>query len=158
MHQIIQQRADMIFNGNYLHFAGFDFREIKNIIDETEESPCGILEVCRVFENVFVLAFADHHLIHTHYSIDWCANFMAHIRQKFTLSLVCRIGHYFFFGHLLRLTRFHKRANGEENHQQNNEESYSHNHVDIINTDCNRPPRHIAGNCKIILWKNFSKI
>ena len=47
------------------HLAGFDFREIKNVIYDGKQVVTGALDIARVRQRFFLPAFAQNHLIHS---------------------------------------------------------------------------------------------
>ena len=59
------QIKDIVFSRTYLHFSGFDLGKIENVVDERKQSISGFCDVAGIFQDMFVRAFSQDHLIHS---------------------------------------------------------------------------------------------
>ncbi len=89
IHQIMNETAEIIQNRNNFHFPRLNLREIQNIINQRQQCLPRRADVHRILLNIRFFCFTQNHFIHTKHRINRRADFVGHMRQKFSLRVVC---------------------------------------------------------------------
>ena len=98
---IVQYGKQVVFTHQEFHFARFDFRDIQDIIHQRKKRVSRILNILRVFEQSFVFALLQQHGVHAQNTVDWRADFMAHVGQEKAFSHIrrfCILSRFFGLG------------------------------------------------------------
>ena len=82
-----------------MHFAGFEFGHIENVINQVKQKLSGRTDIYRILDYLIVDVFTKNHFVKTDDGINRCTDFMAHAREELIL---CGIEHFDFLFLLLR--------------------------------------------------------
>jgi len=72
-----------------LHLTRLDFRKIKYVVNQLEQMPAAVSDYPDLLFLLGIKVFLGEHFTKADYRVHRCANLMAHIREEFTLCLVC---------------------------------------------------------------------
>ncbi len=75
----------MKFDHLELEFAGFDLREIENVVDQVEQAERGALRHEQVFALLRIQLGIEDQLRHAENAIHRRPDFVAHVREKLAL-------------------------------------------------------------------------
>jgi hypothetical protein len=87
------RRSENAFDGDIGHIqikaAGLDFRKVKYVVNKLKQMPAAVADYPDLLFLISVESFLGEHFAKADYRVHWGANLMAHIREEFTLCLVC---------------------------------------------------------------------
>ena len=136
--QIIQQRAQLIIDGNDLHLARLYLREVENIIDEPEEIFAGGMNVLRVLDGGRLIGRTQDHFVHAEDCIERSSQLVAHAREEIALHLIRLIRHGFFALEFFVLDRFEEISGDYQQYQEQQYEHAEHGGVHVLDADRDR--------------------
>ena len=79
---VVEDRIQLIFRGENVHSAALDLRDIQNIVDDGKQQLAGALDIFCIIPDLFLAAFLQDHMVHTHDPVDGSADLVGHIGQK----------------------------------------------------------------------------
>ena len=89
IHQIVEHGAHGVFHRDDVHLPRLDFREVENVVHQTQKVVAGKADVLCILPNGLVLALPKNHLIHSQNGIDGRADLMAHVGEELGLRQAC---------------------------------------------------------------------
>ena len=87
VHQVVEGGTQVVFDRQDFHLAGFNFGEVKNVVDDAQQRAARALNFCGVHKNLLVRAFAQNHFVQAEHRVDRRTDFVRHVGKECRLCL-----------------------------------------------------------------------
>ena len=104
---VVQHGLQVEFDALDFEFAGFDFGEVQDVVDDAQQVLAGGLDFAQVIELLRAEFGFEHQVGHAQHRVHGGADFVAHVGQKVGFGAVGGFGRFFGLGQFGRACKHH---------------------------------------------------